>query len=105
MGGGLGAERVPGHGHLALVGAVDSGEHLDEGGLPGTVGAEQGEDAAAVDVEVDRVQGDGAAEPLAQTAHPDQGFRTGARGRALEADGSVMHGLLRGRLGTFFLKR
>lgn len=94
----LGAERVPGHGDLALLRVMDPGEHLDEGGLPGSVGAEEGEDAAPVDVEVDPVQGDGAAEPLAEAAYPDEGFRAGARGRARRGDGSVMHGLLRGRL-------
>lgn len=81
-GGGMGAERVPGHGHLALVGVVDPGEHLDECGLPGAVGAEQSEDAASVDVEIDRGQRGSAAEPLAETAHADERFSTEARGWA-----------------------
>ncbi len=95
-GGGVGAERVPGHRHLARVGVVDPGEHLDEGGLSGAVGAEEGQDAAAADVEADRVQGDGAAEPLGQTAYPDERLRAEAPGRTRRGVGSVMHGRLRG---------
>ena len=81
-GGRFGAERVTGDGHLALVRVVDAREHLDEGGLPGTVGTEQGEDAAGVDVEVDRVQREGAAEPFAEAAYADERLCGTARGRS-----------------------
>src|SRR3546814_19434603 len=37
----------------ALVGLGDAGDGLEEGGLPGTVGAEEGEDLALLHVEVD----------------------------------------------------
>lgn len=65
--GGFGPKGMPGHRHFALVGPVHTGEHLDEGGLPAAVGAEEGKHAAAVEVEADPVQRDGAAEPLAET--------------------------------------
>ncbi len=99
-GGRFGAERVTGDGHLALVRVVDAREHLDEGGLPGTVGTEQGEDAAGVDVEVDRVQREGAAEPFAEAAYADEGLCGTARGRG--AVRSVMHRLLRGSAAWSF---
>ncbi len=102
--GGFGGERMTGHRHLARVGVVDPREHLDQGGLAGPVGSEEGQDAAAVEVESDRVQCEGAAEPLAETAYPDEGFPVGTRGRAHRGDGSVMHGLLRGRLGEVMLR-
>ncbi len=41
----------------ALVGAEQAGELADEGGLAGAVGAEEAEDLAAPDVEVDAVAG------------------------------------------------
>ncbi len=74
-GGRRGAERMAGDGHLARVRVMDAREHLDEGGLPGAVGTEQGQDAAGGDVEVDGVQGEGAAEPLDETAYADEGLR------------------------------
>ena len=43
--------------HAAPVGAQQSGELADEGGLPGAVGAEQSEDLTAPDVQVDPVGG------------------------------------------------
>ncbi|GAA3033206.1 hypothetical protein GCM10020000_07950 [Streptomyces olivoverticillatus] len=91
-GGGLGAERVPGDGHLALVRVVDAREHLDEGGLSGAVGAEQGQDAAVVDVEVDAVQRERAAELLAEAADADE--RPGATARERAELRSVAHRLL-----------
>ncbi len=99
---GMAAEGMAGHRDLARVGPVHPGEHLDEGGLSGSVGAEQGEDAAAPDVEVDRVQREGAAEPLAQAAQADEWCGTGRRGWARPGVGSVMHRLLRGSASEFF---
>lgn len=101
-GGRRGPERVTGHGHLALVGVMDPGEHLDEGGLSGAVGAEQGEDVAPVDVEVDGGQGGSAAEALAEPADADERCSTEGRGRARRGVGSVMHRLLRGSASEFF---
>ncbi len=80
-GGCFAAERVPGHRHLALVRVVDAREDLDQGGLSGAVGTEQGQDAAGDDIEVDRVQRHGAAEPFAESADADEGLRATARGR------------------------
>jgi hypothetical protein len=55
---------------------VDAGEHLDERGLPGSVGAEEREDAAGVDVEVDPGQREGPAEPFGEAADTDQRCRS-----------------------------
>ena len=45
------------HAHLAGVGAAVALEDLDRGRLAGAVGAEEAEDLAAVDGEVDALEG------------------------------------------------
>ena len=49
---------------LALVGRVDAGQRLDEGGLAGTIFAKQCKDFAGIEVKAHRAQGGGAAEAL-----------------------------------------
>ena len=61
-------------GDLALGGDVQAGEAVEEGGLAGAVGADEADDLAAVDGEVDVAYGGEAAE-----AHGDAGgFEDGA---------------------------
>ena len=45
------------HGDRAAAGSDDAADGADQGGLAGAVGAEQGEDLAAMDVEVDALEG------------------------------------------------
>ncbi len=80
------AERVSVHRDLPRVGMVDAGENLDERGLSGAVGTEEGEDAAGVDVEVDLGQGEGAAEPLGSPRMRTRG--SASKGAVAFADGS-----------------
>jgi hypothetical protein len=49
---------------LARVLAVDAGQDLDQGALPGPVRPEQGVDLSGLDHEVDRAERDHAAEAL-----------------------------------------
>lgn len=95
-GGGVASEGVSVHRDPARVGVVDAGEDLDERGLSGSVGAEEREDAAGVDVEVDPGQCEGPAEPFGETADADQRFRPAGRGRLRRGVVSVVHGQLRG---------
>jgi hypothetical protein len=44
--------------HAAAAGVDDPADDADQGGLAGAVGAEQGEDLAAVDVQVHRLERD-----------------------------------------------
>ena len=52
----------------------EGGEHLEHGGLAGAVGAEDAEDLAAVDLEVDPVDGALVAELLDEPGRPDGGL-------------------------------
>jgi len=63
------AQVVPANLDLASIGADHGREDLDRGRLPGTIGAEQREDGARGDVEVDAVQHDLLAVGLAQPGH------------------------------------
>ena len=57
-----------------------AGEHADRRGLPAPVGAEEAEDLAARDVEVDAVHGGEVAEALGQAAHRDGDVGGACRG-------------------------
>lgn len=92
----MASERVSVHRDLSRIGVVDAGEHFDERGLSGTVGSQEGQDAAGVDVEVDPGQGECPAEPLAEPADADQRRRPQGRDVLQGSVGSVMHGHLRG---------
>ncbi len=61
--------------HLAAVEPDQRGQDLHGGGLPGAVGAEQGEDRSLGDVQVDAVEHDLVAEGLAQPGGRDRGSR------------------------------
>ena len=61
--------------HLAAVEPDQGGQDLHGGGLPGAVGAEQGEDRSLGDVQVDAVEHDLVAEGLAQPGGRDRGSR------------------------------
>ena len=65
-------EVVAGDAQLAGVGADQRREDLDDRGLAGAVGPEQGEDGALGDVEVDAVEHDVVAERLAQAGRGDR---------------------------------
>ena len=54
--------------HLSLAGVIQPGHHVEEGRLAGPVRADDAVDRALRDGEVDRVDGDQAAEPLRQAA-------------------------------------
>ena len=70
---GLGRQDVALVADLALGGDVEAGEAVEEGGLAGAVGADEADDLAAVDGEVDVAYGGEAAE-----AHGDAaGFEDG----------------------------
>ena len=69
------------HPHLAGVAAAVALEHLDRRRLAGAVGAEQREDLAAADVEVQPVDGGGVAVALDQP--PDRDRRLGVQGPRL----------------------
>src|SRR5690606_40564869 len=62
-----------------------SGEEVDEGGLAGAVRADHRKDLALVDVEVDAVDGDDAAEPLDEPARREDDRPDGRGGRVLLA--------------------
>jgi hypothetical protein len=47
---------VPGHPHLAPIGADQRGQNLHRGGLAGTVGAEQREDRCSGDAQIDAAE-------------------------------------------------
>src|SRR5690606_9048188 len=71
--------------YLAVARIDDAADDADQGGLAGAVGAEQGEDLAALDVEVDGLERRVAAGVgLAQAADRDDGLhmrlRNGKRG-------------------------
>ena len=55
---------VPVEDHRSFVRRVEAGDDVEEGGLPGTVGADHADDLARVGVEVDVVDGLNASEPL-----------------------------------------
>jgi hypothetical protein len=62
-------------GELTAVPVAEAFEDLGDGGLPGPVRAEQGEDLAGVHVEVDAVDGDDVLVALPEPAGPDCGVR------------------------------
>jgi hypothetical protein len=64
---------VAGDAHLPLVAAGERGEGVDGGALARSVGAEQCVDGAGFDLEVEPVERQGVAVPLAQPAG-DQGW-------------------------------
>ena len=64
------------HPELAAVGADQGREDLDDRGLAGAVGAEQREDRALGDVEVDAVEHEVVAVGLAQAGRCDRGSRS-----------------------------
>ncbi len=72
-GGRLRPDRLPPPGDLALVGLVGSGEHLDQGGLPGAVLPEEAVHLSGHDVEVDAVEGADAGEGLGDAGHGEEG--------------------------------
>ena len=72
--GGLVDDVEPGDGGAALGRLAERGEDADRGGLAGAVVAEQAEDGAGRDVEVEVAQRPQVAEPLAQ---PGRGDATG----------------------------
>ncbi len=100
-GGGGTAEGLPVHRDLPRVGVMDSGEHLDERGLSGPVGTEEGEHAARAHIEVDPGQRDGRAEPLAEPADTDEGLRSEGRSRLRWRVGSVAHSIKLQHFGHF----
>jgi hypothetical protein len=57
---------------LATIRLVNTGEHLDQSGLAGPIGAKQGMNLASLDIEVDVVDGQRATELLDQAAHAQQ---------------------------------
>lgn len=61
---------APGDG--AVVGLVGAGQHLDEGGLPGAVLAEQAVHFTGLDVEVDAVEGPDSGERFGDSGHGEQ---------------------------------
>jgi len=76
--------------HLARVGGAMPLEDLDERGLAGTVGPEDGEHLAAADVEVDRIErGHRAGVGLAQAADADGRIGRRPGGRRAPGDGHV----------------
>ena len=58
---------------MPRVGVAQAADDLDGGGLPGAVAAQHAEDLAAVDLEADVVDGDGAAVALVQVLDLDDG--------------------------------
>ena len=78
-----GARLAAEHLDLAGGGIAEALEHLDGRGLPGAVGAEEGEDPAARHLEVDAADGLDVAVRDAQPADADgrRGLGEGARGR------------------------
>ncbi len=65
-------QRSPGNRDLAGVALNDAGENLDQSRLPRSVLAEQSVDLSWREVEVDRVEGEGATEMLGDAARLDQ---------------------------------
>src|SRR5690606_34900206 len=65
----------PAHEDRARVGGDQRGEDVDGGGLPGSVGAEQGEDLAALDDEIEVLDHRLRAERLAQVLRLEGGCR------------------------------
>jgi hypothetical protein len=59
----------------AAVGGHEARHHVEEGGLPGAVGADESHDAPTGHHEVDVVQRDHPAEPLGEAAHLENGPR------------------------------
>ena len=70
---------------LAGIGADEAGDGVDEGRLAGAVGADQAEDLAGSDVEVDAVEGDDATEADGEVAHLEGGARELDRRRSRRA--------------------
>ena len=62
----------PEHAHRAGVGRRQAEQHVDRGGLAGAVGAEEGDDLAGRDGQVDAVDGTHAAEGLVQAPQVDR---------------------------------
>ena len=57
----------------ARIGRVDAGQHLDQGRLPGTVLADDGQDLARVNLQRDIVQCPGGSEALREAADLQEG--------------------------------
>jgi hypothetical protein len=70
----LGRDIEPVHAGGALVGLEQGGQDPDDGGLAGAVRAQQREDAAPLDVEVDAAQDLEVLVRLLQVVHLDGGF-------------------------------
>lgn len=87
---------LPGQPQLALVGLVDAGQHLDQGGLAGSVLPHQCVGLPGAQGEGDVVEGDDAREPLAHRARFEDG--PGRRGGLLRLGGLLHEG---GRRGGF----
>jgi hypothetical protein len=68
----LDRDGLPVHEYLPLVGGVDAGDHLDEGGLPGAVVAEDGEDLPPAQAEGYPVHGGETAESFYDVASLEQ---------------------------------
>ena len=87
---------APEHLQLALVGG-EAEDRVERGGLAGAVGADEPEDAALLDAQVDAVERDGRAEGLAQAAGFDagHGFSAPLRCPARRAAGRGRQQLLR----------
>jgi hypothetical protein len=80
----------------AGIGTEQPGDHPEGGGLPGTVGAEQAEERAAGDVEVERVDGVGGTEPLVEAADRDGRGRREWRARRRRRGVAAVLGRRRG---------
>jgi hypothetical protein len=63
--------------HLAGIGAMNTAQHLDQGGFSGAVRAHQHRDLPRRQIKVDPAQHGVAAESLGQPADGDGGFRHG----------------------------
>ena len=68
------------HGHVSFGSGSEAFEDLDGGRLAGAVRAEEGEDLAALDFEVDPAHGVGVGVALAQSVHADGGSVAAVRG-------------------------
>ena len=92
--GGVGSVRIPEgkrsvvhERERARIGVMEPGEHLDQGGLAGTVLPDQRVDFARPHLEVHVAQSAGAAERLVDVGHPDD---DGALGRCRH-DSPLIH--------------
>ncbi len=66
---------LTGQQHRALAGVAEAADHAERGGLAAARGAEQGEEVAGLDVEVQAVDGVGVRVLLGDTVEPDGGGR------------------------------